>query len=239
MHSIGMAVLAGLVLAVGPSYAGDVPPSVVEAVSRIVPGAEPESIEPSPIPNLYEVVFGPHVIYVTGDGRYMVRGDVVDINSKSNLTENKRNSARAAAIEKLGEGSMIVFAPEKTEFTITVFTDVDCPYCAKFHREMDALNGYGIKVRYLAFPRAGIPSENYDRMVSVWCADDTQDAMTKAKLHREVKAKRCDNPVKAHYNMGQLVGVNGTPTLIFENGQIYPGYAPPEKLIQVLRAGAG
>ena len=104
---------------------------------------------------------------------------------------------------------------------------------------MAALNELGIKVRYLAFPRAGIPSKNYDRMVSVWCADDTQDAITRAKRREAVVAKTCANPIKEHYNMGQLVGVNGTPTLIFENGQVIPGYVPPERLIAVLRASSG
>ena len=239
MRPIGMTLLVGLFTSIGPLYAGEVPPSVVEAVSKIIPGAVPESIVPSPIPNLYEVVFGPHVIYVTGDGKYMVRGDVVDIRTKLNLTEAKRNAARAAAIEKLGEDTMIVFAPEKTEHTITVFTDVDCTYCAKLHRQMAMYNKHGIEVRYLAFPRAGIPSQNYDRMVSVWCAEDTKEAITKAKLYREVVAKRCANPVKVHYNMGKLVGVNGTPTLIFEDGQMFPGYVPPDRLIQVLRASSG
>ena len=239
MRQIGMTLLMGLLASVGPAYAGEVPPSVVEAVSKMIPGAAPESIEPSPIPDLYEVVFGPHVIYVTGDGKYMVRGDVLDMKTKLNLTDTKRKAARAAAIEKLGEDTMIVFSPEKTEHTITVFTDVDCAYCAKLHQQMAVYNKHGIEVRYLAFPRGGIPSENYDRMVSVWCAADTQEAMTKAKLHRQVIAKTCANPVKEHYSMGKLVGVNGTPTLIFEDGQMFPGYVPPERLIQVLRAGSG
>ena len=239
MRSIGMVLLVGLISATGPTYAEDVPPSVVEAVSQIVPGAKPQSISPSPIPDVYEVVFGPNVIYVTGDGRYMLRGDLVDIRSKTNLTKEKRDLARIAAIEELGEDSMIVFAPENTEHTLTVFTDVDCRFCARLHSEMAELNGLGIKIRYLAFPRAGIPSENYDRMVSVWCADDTQKAMTKAKLHRQVTAKKCTNPVRDHFNMGQLVRVNGTPTLILENGQVYPGYLPPEQLIQLIRASAG
>ena len=239
MRSIGMALLVGLINATGPTYAEDVPLSVAEAVSKIIPGVMTQSISPSPIPDVYEVVFGPNVIYVTGDGQYMLRGDLVDIRTKTNLTEEKRDSARIAAIEGLGEDSMIVFAPEKTVHTLTVFTDVDCGYCAKLHSQMAKLNDFGIKVRYLAFPRTGIPSENYDRMVSVWCADDTQKAMTRAKLRREVTIKTCANPVRDHFNMGQLVRVNGTPTLIFENGRLYPGYLPPVQLIQMLRANAG
>ena len=126
MRLLARTLLAGLLAAPINLYAGDVPPSVIEAVSALVPGAQPDSIERSPIPDLYEVVFGPHVVYITGDGQYMVRGDLVDTKSKKNLTESKRSRVRADAIENLGEDTMIVFAPEKTEFTVTVFTDIDC-----------------------------------------------------------------------------------------------------------------
>tara|TARA_B100001123_G_scaffold211960_1_gene239393 strand:- start:51 stop:770 length:720 start_codon:yes stop_codon:yes gene_type:complete len=239
MRNLGLIVLT-LLLMVGTSlHAQEVPEEVLQAIDRIIPGARPDNIERSPINDLYSLEFGPHVIYVSADGKYFFRGDVLEISSKRNLTEEKRRRARAASIEKLGEESMIVFAPEDTEHTITVFTDVDCGYCVKLHNDMAALHDLGIKVRYLAFPRGGSSSRTYDKMVSVWCADDPHDAITKAKRREHIEQKKCVNPVDDHYNMGQLVGVNGTPTLIFENGEVYPGYAPPEQLINVLRASAG
>ena len=239
MRNLGLVILTWLPLVGIPAHAQEIPAKVLQAIDRIIPGAKPDSVERSPIDELYSVEFGPHVIYVSADGKYFFRGDVLEINSKRNLTEEKRKRARAASIEKLGEETMIVFAPENTEHTITVFTDVDCGYCVKLHNDMAALHDYGIKVRYLAFPRAGASSKTYDKMVSVWCSDDPQDAMTRAKQREQIELKKCVNPIDDHYEMGQLVGVNGTPTLILENGEIYPGYAPPEHLIKVLRAGAG
>jgi len=215
------------------------PPGVIRAIATLLPGVEPESIEPAPLAGLYEVVLGPHIVYVSADGRYLVRGDVLDLEARANLTEAKRRQARLAAVETLGESSMIVYAPEggKAEHTVTVFTDVDCPYCQRLHREVPELVEQGVAVRYLAFPRAGIPSGSYDKMMSVWCADDRQRAMTDAKSGGSVTGKRCDNPIEQHYAMGQRVGITGTPTILLEDGEMIPGYVPAQRLINMLREG--
>lgn len=222
--------------------ADEIPPFVKLAVSALAPGVEPDSVSASPIPDLYEVVYGPHLVYVTRDGRYMVRGDLVEVATGTNITDQKRKRARIAAIDNLNESSMIVFAPrdKAVKYTVSVFTDVDCPYCVRLHKEVPELNALGIKVRYLAFPRAGIPSRSYDKMVSVWCADDTRRAMTDAKLGGPLERRTCDNPVKRHYAMGQLVGVNGTPTIVLESGEVIPGYVPAARLLQIIESkGAG
>lgn len=233
--------LATLLLCVTGSFAtaaqNTVPSQVVETISKVVPGTKPDSISVAPVPGLYEVIFGPHVVYVTGDGKHMFRGDLIDVATRTNLTEEKRGEARLGTIEKLGEDSMIVFSPKDPHYTITVFTDVDCGYCAKLHSEVAELNALGIKVRYLAFPRAGVASDTYDTMVSVWCADDPQRAMTSAKQRKFVTPKTCENPIKQHLAMGQLLGVNGTPTIVLENGDLVPGYLPPRQLMDRVRSG--
>lgn len=211
-------------------------PEVVEAVENIVPGMKPDRVGHAPIPGLYELVYGPHIVYVTGDGRFMVRGDVVDLEKRENLTEIKRKDARLAVIEGLDEDSMIIFAPETTKYSITVFTDIECGYCRRMHQQMAEYNRLGIAIRYLAFPRAGVPSNTYDQMVSVWCAQDRQQAMTSAKAGKRVDPKQCDNPVRQHYELGQAVGVRGTPTMMLENGDVVPGYVPPQQLVQMLES---
>lgn len=215
--------------------AGDeIPESMLETIQKLVPGMKPDQISVSPVPGLYEVTFGPRVVYLTGDGRYMVRGDLVDLKNQRNLTEETRKAGRLETVNDLGESSMIVFAPETVKHTITVFTDVDCPYCAKLHLDVPELNKQGVKVRYLAFPRAGIQSPSYRKTVSVWCADDPQKAITEAKAGRDVAPKQCENPVQNHFETGQMLGVSGTPTIVFEDGTLIPGYIPAVRLVKML-----
>lgn len=197
-------------------------------------GEKVQSISATAIGGMYEVVVPPKVFYMSADGRYVMTGDLIDLDQKVNLTQDVRVKARVGALENLGESSMITFAPKEVKHTITVFTDIDCGYCRKLHSEISEYNKQGIKVRYLAYPRAGIGSESYNKAVSVWCAKDRAKAMTMAKQGKDIEQRTCDNPVAKHFSLGQELGVNGTPALMLENGQIYPGYAPADKLISIL-----
>jgi thiol:disulfide interchange protein DsbC len=212
---------------------------VRKSLESLVPGRQPV-IQPGPVEGLYEVGYGPVIVYVTKDGRYVLQGDMVEIESGKNLTEERRRQARLEAIRELDEKSMIVFAPKDKEakYSVTVFTDVDCTYCAKFHLQVPELNAAGVKVRYIAYPRSGIPSPSYDKMVSVWCADDPQQAITDAKAGKSVPPKTCDNPVRRHLDLGQTLGIRGTPALFLENGEMIPGYVPAKQLVQALEEKA-
>lgn len=217
--------------------AENVPPRLLDFVSKLLPGTEPDRVTQSPISGIYEVTYGAQVLYVHESGRYLIQGDLVDLNTHTNLTEDRRRQARLKAIEALGENTMIVFAPQTTTHTLTVFTDVDCGYCRKFHQEVKELTRHGVKVRYLAFPRAGIPSPTYDKMVSVWCAEDPRQAITDAKRGNEVPAKQCENPVQAHYEAAHRLGISGTPAMVLDDGEIIPGYIPAERLVKMLATG--
>lgn len=213
-----------------------VPEAVTQALKRIIKvDFDKVSITESALKGLYEVLIGSEIVYVSDDGHYLVVGDIRDMKTGQNLTDDKRAQLRVKEIEALDEKEMIVFAPEKeTKYTVNVFTDVDCPYCAKFHNEVPELNKGGVKVRYLAFPRAGAGSKTYNTMVSVWCAEDRQQAITDAKAKREVKSATCNNPVDKQYELGKRLGVSGTPAMLLANGELVPGYVPAKQLIAFL-----
>ncbi|MBL8250191.1 MAG: DsbC family protein [Candidatus Competibacter sp.] len=196
---------------------------------------KPDSIAPSSIPGLYEVVIGGQVLYLSADGRFAVQGDILDLSAQTNLTDKRRGELRGKALQAVGENNMIVFGPEgPVKNTITVFTDIDCGYCRKMHSQIAEYNKEGIKIRYLWFPREGVGSESYQKAVSVWCAQDRREAMTKAKRGESIETKTCDNPVQAQYDLGQKLGVRGTPSMILETGEMLPGYVPPTQLAQLL-----
>ncbi len=195
-----------------------------------------DRIRKTPIAGLYEATLGSNIIYITANGKHFLLGEMYKSKGTVNLTENTRNNIRMQAINAIDESEMVVFAPKReTKYTVNVFTDVDCGYCAKFHKEVPLLNRAGVKVRYLAFPRAGIGSETYNTMVSVWCADNQQKAMTDAKNRRKIKTKTCNHPIDKLYNLGQDIGVTGTPALVLPNGKLLPGYIPYYQLISYLQ----
>ena len=191
-------------------------------------------LRPAPVPGLYEMVFGTRVAYVSADGQYMFTGELIDLEGRRNLTALRRGGLVLKSIDAMGEGSMIVFGPAKAKRTLTVFTDVDCPYCARLHLEVPKLTEAGVKVRYLLYPRAGKDTETYRRAVAVWCAKDRKQAIGIAKSGGKLEMKSCTNPVDEHVRLGHAVGVEGTPTIVMDDGRVLPGYAPAAELLSAL-----
>lgn len=194
-----------------------------------------ESIADSEVPGLFSLKLTDGTTLLTDvTGTYFIHGDVYQkTNGRMvNLSEQERSDSRKALIDGLDKGQMVVFAPPSARLktTITVFTDIDCGYCRKLHQEVPELNRLGIAVRYLAYPRAGINSASYDKIVSAWCAPDRKKALTQAKAGETIPGRSCDNPVSAHFELGALVGVTGTPSIVFEDGRLLPGYLPAERL---------
>lgn len=226
--------LAGLAFTVGAAAAEkDDQAQIRKALAKVIPET-PDAVQKTPVAGLYEVSYGTHLFYVSADGRFLLQGDMVDLQSRTNLTEGRRSGARLTAL-KNAEESMIVYSPKgETKHTITVFTDIDCGYCRKLHNGMKEMNDLGIAVRYLAFPRAGVGSPSYDKAVSVWCSKDQRKSMDTAKANGKLTPAKCDNPVAEHMALGQALGVNGTPALVLEDGRMLPGYLPPDRLLQAI-----
>ncbi|MDD5411573.1 MAG: DsbC family protein [Methylobacter sp.] len=208
--------------------------AIRQALAKSMPAVKVESVKPSQIKGLYEVVVGADIFYASEDGKYLIQGRLIDIESRTDLTEEKLSAARKQAIDKLGQDKMIVFKPKKSKYTVTVFTDIDCGYCRKLHSELDQYMAEGITIQYLFFPRAGKGSESYDKAVSVWCADDRKAALTAAKKGEALAAKTCNNPVDEHMQLGAAFDVKGTPMIVTEKGSIYPGYLPAKQLAEAL-----
>lgn len=202
-----------------------------------------DTVEVSPIKGFYQAFYDSELLYISKNGQFIMSGTMLELSedgpvNHSQITIAKRNSkqapVRASIINKIDDSELVVFKSEKEKFVVTVFTDVDCAYCRKLHREVPQLNKKGITVRYMAFPRAGLGSSAYDKLVSVWCSDDRPKAMDDAKLKRQFGSNVCKNPISDHYQLTRKFGLTGTPALILEDGELIAGYLPADKLYEIL-----
>lgn len=236
--SIKIALALILAAACGSAGAVDaeVSKTITDAIHKLVPAAQIESIDIAPVPGLYVVVASGQVVYVSADGKYLLQGSLFDLDQRSDLTAERMNAVRKAAVAKLSKDQQIEFAPADAKYHVTIFTDIDCGYCRKLHGHMAELNEKGIAVDYLFYPRTGIGTHSYDKAVSVWCAADQQTAMTEAKTGAEPAPAQCDNPVAADYQLGQRLGITGTPTVIAADGSVIGGYLAPAQMLQALQA---
>ena len=197
-----------------------------------------ERVSPSPLPGILQLeLAGGTVFYGTQDGRYLFAGDLYELGEDAliNLAERGRIQKRQALMAEVDVNDMVIFPTDgPTKAVINVFTDVDCGYCRKLHQEVPRLNELGVEVRYLAYPRAGIGSRAYQKIVSAWCSDDPNTAITRLKAGESIPDTTCSNPVADQYELGHQVGVSGTPAIVLEDGRLLPGYMPADDLAKTI-----
>ncbi len=198
-----------------------------------------ESIEPSSLKGIYKVYYGDlQPIYVSEDGNFFIYGDMYKIGSNdiTNLTKEEIKGRRLDILDSIPADELIIFKSNNELVSITVFTDVDCGYCRKLHSQIDEYNQAGITIKYAAFPRSGIGTQTFTKMVGAWCSEDPKQAMTDLKNDKKMNLDFCEEqPIARHYIIGQKLGINGTPAIITPDGDLIPGYVSPEELLSQIK----
>ena len=208
-----------------------------QKLSGKLSGLKIDAVRATPMPGLFEIQSGFNFGYVSADGRFLIEGDLNDLATGQQLTESRRRDARVALVNAFGADRSIEYAPKEgpAKYTVTVFTDIDCGYCRKLHQHIAEYNADGIAVRYLFFPRSGPDTASFHKAEKVWCAADRKEALTQAKLGSGFEGDMsCGNPIMDHLKLAAQLGLRGTPAIILPDGELIPGYQPPDELLRIL-----
>jgi thiol:disulfide interchange protein DsbC len=212
--------------------------ALVERLHALRPDIPIERVTATPLPGIVALeLAGGTIFYGTSDGRYLFAGDLYELTNDElvNVAEAGRSEQRRERMAHVDTAGMIVFkATGERKAVINVFTDVDCVYCQRLHLEVPELAEMGVEVRYLGYPRAGLGSDAYLKMVSAWCARDPNDALTRVKAGQRIAPADCDNDIAAHYGLGRDIGIAGTPAIVLEDGRLLPGYLPAAELAKAV-----
>jgi len=184
--------------------------------------------------SFFEVKVGEEIYYLTSDLKHLIAGNIIEISSGTNLTEDSYKKTRLNYLSNISDDDTVVYTAENSQHTLTIFTDTSCPYCQKLHNEIDNLVSNGISIKYVLFSRNGNDNEAYNDMVSVWCSEDRQKALDMLFDSSFIKPKNCDNPIGNNYSKAMSLQVNGTPMIFFEDGSVIPGYVSSDKIIDAL-----
>jgi thiol:disulfide interchange protein DsbC len=228
------AALLAYLFALSPAWSADsdeVPAEERERLAGLFDSIAPEDVKSSPIDGWYTIQKGSLVAYISTDGRYLLQGDLIDLDTKVNLSEESRTDARQVLMSQVPNNEVILFSPDEVKYTVSIFTDVDCTYCRRLHNQIEQYMANGIEVRYLLYPRGGPASATWNTSEAVWCAKDRGEALTLAKQGRDFDAPSCDaSVVQHHYVLGQEIGLSGTPAIVLDDGELIAGYLPPDAL---------
>lgn len=212
---------------------------LAKQIQSVHPLLKVTRVTPTQVPGLYEVVVGANtILYASEDGRYVIEGgDLVDLRSRRSLTEPRRAELRVGHLGLLSPKDMVVYqAVGERKHVITVFTDINCPYCRKFHEGIEAMNAAGIEVRYVLLSILG--PDSAAKAKAVWCAPNRMMALTEAKQGKELEAGECQHPLERHKELAQKLGINATPTIVSSHGTLIGSYVPPAELLLRLQVDA-
>lgn len=231
MKWLAAAVLAGS--AMSAQAADDANKIVADALHTVAPKARVDSIVASSLPGFYAAVIEGHVLYISADGKYLVEGKVFNVSERRDISEEPLAGLRKQGIARIPQEKRLVFAPPHPKYKVTVFTDVDCPYCRQFHKQIAAYNQFGIEVDYVLFPLNIHPGAD-KKAETVWCSADRNGAYTAAMNGQTLAPKTCDNPVAELTGIAMAMGMNGTPAIVADDGSQLGGYLAPADLAQRL-----
>ena len=208
-------------------------------VSGMFDTIERNNINPSPVDGWYSIQQGSIVAYISNTGRYLLQGDLIDLDNNVNVSELARTDSRRQLMSTIKDEDVILFSPADLKYSISIFTDIECTYCRRLHGQIDEYLAHGIEVRYLMYPRNGPTSRAWSTAEEVWCSSDRNSALTAAKSDRKFASTDCDaSAVQEHYAMGREIGLSGTPAIVLEDGTLISGYVPPDQLKAQLDAAA-
>jgi thiol:disulfide interchange protein DsbC len=240
MMRLNKFVLSTLLLAVftqQSAQAGE--PEIRKSLKAKFPDMEVGAVSKTPYGGLYEVVVDGQVTYVTADGKFLVLGNIVDIESRKNLTSARNAKLSEVKWDSLPLNKAIKEVKGDGSRKLVVFSDADCPFCKKLEPELEKITN--VTIYTFLNPIEGLHPAAVPLSRQIWCEKDKLKAWKAYMLKGEKPTAKgdCDNTVDEVIKLGNKLRVNGTPTLIFENGQRVPGYIPAAKLDQLLTAAAG
>jgi len=206
-----------------------------QIVTNMSTDIKADQVLKSPVDGWYTIKKGAYIAYISEDGRHLIQGDMYNLETQVNLSENIRNDSRREVVSAYPLEDMIIFEPSNKTHAVTVFTDVDCTFCRRLHSQIDDYLAEGIEIRYLLYPRNGPQSESWVIAEQVWCSDDRNEALTLAKIDQEFDSRDCDpSPISEHYMLGQDVGLQGTPAIVLEDGSMVNGYVTATELSRII-----
>uniref|UniRef100_UPI003A8C7751 disulfide isomerase DsbC N-terminal domain-containing protein n=1 Tax=Marinospirillum sp. TaxID=2183934 RepID=UPI003A8C7751 len=158
---------------------------LTQRLQSIDPRLNVVSAEPTPVEGIYRVQINTgDLLYIHQEGEYIFAGSLLQVTDQGlvDLTERAQATQRQQVFANLPRDEQVIFPAEgETLASIAIFTDITCPYCVRLHEQVPELNAAGIEVRYLAFPRQGLNTPGEQLLANVWCAEDTREAMNRAK----------------------------------------------------------
>lgn len=223
-HLLGLS----LALVAGSAMANDA--NLVKQLEKM--GAKNVKISDSPLAGFKTAISDQGILQISNDGRYVIHGQIFEL--KDGKATDITNRPLLANLDEI-KNEMITYPATNQKYVVNVFMDITCGYCQMLHKQIKEYNDLGITLRFLAFPRTGLNSQAAKQMEAIWQAKDRNKALDDAYNGVLPTNLKSADLVKRHYQLGLKFGINGTPNMITDKGEMIAGYVEPKELLKMLQ----
>ena len=194
-----------------------------------------DAVQKLPMPGLYEVrINGTDLYYTDAQGSYLMQGNLVDTQSKKNLTKDRLDKLMAIKFEDLPKKDFFTIVRGNGQRKIAVFEDPNCGFCKRFEKDFEAVDNVTVNV-YL-YPILGPDSK--EKSKKIWCAKDKGQAWQDWILNQVASSggvMPCDTTaMERNLDFGQRYRIEGTPTLFLADGRRVPGAVDAKQIEKLL-----
>ncbi len=225
------AVLAPLAIAqsAAPAASGEIA-ALKKQIEQKFPGARVGAVAKSPYLGLYEVQFDDQLVYTDAKATYIFVGSIYEAATKKNLTEAKLRQLNRVPLESLPYQLAFKRVKGNGERKLVVFSDADCPFCARLEQELKKVDN--VTIYTFLFPIDQLHPDAARKSKIIWCSADKVRAWDEFFASGKLPDNKgdCENPIEATQALGNGLKISATPTLIFADGSIVPGALPAPQI---------
>lgn len=221
----------------GGAQAGEI--ELKEAIQNLFPGSKVESLKQTPYLGLYEAVIDGEVFYTDEKAEYFFMGHIVDAKRRVSLTSERMQQirdSRRIALDSLPLKHAVKTVKGNGKRMLVVYSDPNCPYCKRLEKELADVTD--VTIYTLLYP---VLNGSMATAEAIWCSEDRVKAWDDFMLRSVAPAgKGCDAPLQVLLESGHQNRVTGTPTLVFADGSVVPGFIPRSEIEKRMgQAGSG
>lgn len=210
-----------------------------QKLSQRMPQLPPiEGARTTSMAGLIELRAGGHILYTDTSGDHLIEGQLIDVRTQRNLTEERTDEINQVDFASLPLRDAVVWKSGNGKRRMVVFADPNCGYCKRLERDMQKLKD----VTIYTFMIGILGDDSKAKADQIWCAKDRTQTWLNWMIDGEAPPRalgQCGSPLQRNMALSQKLRVNGTPAIIFEDGTRLPGAASLQTLEQRLAKAAG
>ena len=208
--------------------------TVQQNLKKNFPDIPVQSVQTTPLKDIYEVYMGGQIVYTDDDANYFFIGNLIDNKNQKNLTEDSLQKLEKIDVSTLPLDQAIKHVKGNGQRVLYLFSDPDCPYCQRLEKQMASVDN--VTIYLFLYPLKGLHPNAEKMATQIWCAKDQYAAWEDYLLNKKqpTKSASCQTPIQKNLELGKRLKISGTPTMFIKNGNRITGAVEADELNQLL-----